>query len=85
MILSRTLPRHPFASFSDPGLRRAALISTAGSLFFGGLMLAYGRPLTTAAAPHGLGSFEFAWNPELMGAVLASWGEIGRASCRERV
>lgn len=79
MILSRTLPRHPFASFSDAGLRRTALASTAGSLLFGGLMLAFGRPLTTAAAPHGLGSFEFAWTPELMSAVLASWGEAGVA------
>lgn len=42
-------------------------------------MLAYGRPLATPAAPHGLGSFEFAWNAEKMAAVLESWGESGVA------
>lgn len=82
MILSCRMTRHPFSSISDAALRRTALASTTLSLFFGAVMLAYGRPLTTPAAPHGLGSFEFAWNPALMTEVLASWGEAGVALAR---
>lgn len=79
MILSRTLPRHPFDDLDGRALKAAAWASSAASLLLGALLLWLGRPLTTAAAPHGLASFELAWRPADLEAVLASWGAAGRS------
>lgn len=79
MILSRILPRHPFDGLAARPFKTAAWASSASALLLGALLLRLGLPLTTAAAPHGLASFELAWRPADLEAVRASWGAAGSA------
>ncbi|TBR25800.1 hypothetical protein EPO15_01490 [bacterium] len=76
------MTRHPFASFKPKTLRQAAFFSTGASLALGAVLLRMGAGLTTAAAPHGLASFELAWRPAALAAVLASWGDAGVVTAR---
>lgn len=52
------------------GLTVAAVLLTA--------MVRLDQPLRTAAAPHGIVSFELAGTPAMVQAILASWGSDGR-------
>lgn len=82
MILSFTLPRHPFEGLSRRNLSAVAGISSVVSIILGGLLLKMGEPLVNSSAPHGLASFELAATAEEINAILSSWGEMGAGIAR---
>ena len=62
--------------------RRNTIVVLAAGLTLAVVLLAamvrLDRPLRTAAAPHGIVSFELAGTPAAAKAILASWGPDGR-------
>jgi len=67
---------HPFAWIPQPYrwyVLAAFFIATAA---FAWKLASQGRPLTTAAAPRGILSYEFAWSEFGSGNVLNSWKQL---------
>ena len=63
-------------------LRRKTIVVLAAGLTLAVVLLAamvrLDQPLRTAAAPHGIVSFELAGTPDAAQSILASWGPDGR-------
>lgn len=70
--------RHPFEWLSHAGQRRAFIPLLALTVILMASLQALGRPLTTAAAPAGIVSFEVAGDLSDAQRMLESWGPIGR-------
>jgi hypothetical protein len=70
--------RGPFASLAPEWRRRLFLVSFALVLVVGALLSRLDGPLRTAAAPHGIVSFELARHAETAERILASWDDAAR-------
>ena len=70
--------RHPFEWLSAPGQKRALVLFLAIALAVMAGLFVLGEPLTTAAAPQGIVSFELAGELPLARKILESWGHRGR-------
>lgn len=74
--MTRSAARWHTAAVSPPPLRplwiRAAIVGAA--------MVLLDLPLRTAAAPHGVVSYEFAWSASRANEMIASWTGIAAAA-----